>query len=63
MADVVNLRKWRAARARAEAEAKAAANRAAYGRTRAQKARDAEEDARRNALLDQARRETDPARE
>jgi hypothetical protein len=62
MTDVVNLRKWREARARAEKEAQAAANRAAFGRTRAQKTRDAEEETRRNALLDQARRDTDPSR-
>jgi len=63
MADVVNLRKWRAARARAAREAEAAANRLAFGRTRAEKRRDAAEEARRQALLDQARRDDRPAEE
>ncbi|WP_191085258.1 DUF4169 family protein [Roseococcus microcysteis] len=60
MAEVVNLRKWRAAKAKMEAEAQAAANRVAFGRTKGQKARDAAEEARRRTLLDQARREDDP---
>jgi hypothetical protein len=60
MADVVNLRKWRAARAQSEAEARAAANRTAHGRTKAEKARDARAEAQRNRLLDQARREEPP---
>ncbi|HEV7457908.1 MAG TPA: DUF4169 family protein [Roseococcus sp.] len=60
MAEVVNLRKWRAGKAKAEAEAQAAANRVAFGRTKGQKARDAADEARRRALLDQARREDDP---
>lgn len=60
MAELVNLRKWRAQKARAEAEARAAANRAAHGRTKAQKQRDTAEEARRRALLDQARRDDAP---
>lgn len=60
MAEVVNLRKWRAAKAKTEAEAQAAANRVAFGRTKGQKARDAAEETRRRTLLDQARREDDP---
>ncbi|MBB3898326.1 DUF4169 family protein [Roseococcus suduntuyensis] len=60
MAEVVNLRKWRAAKAKTEAEVQAAANRVAFGRTKGQKARDAAEEARRRTLLDQARREDEP---
>lgn len=37
MGDVVNLKGARKAKARAQAEAKAQANRAAYGRTKAEK--------------------------
>jgi len=55
VAEVVNLNRARKARDRAEAEARAAANRAAHGRTRAEKTRDAEEAARRDALLDGSR--------
>lgn len=57
MAEIVNLNRARKAKARAEGQAKAAANRAAFGRTKAQKAADAEEAARRNALLDGAKRQ------
>jgi hypothetical protein len=57
MGDVVNLGKARKARARAQASTDAAANRAAFGRTRAQKAADAQEKERRDALLDGAKRE------
>ena len=57
MAEIVNLRQARKARARAEAEAQAATNRARFGRAKADRkvAEDAER--RRNALLDGARRE------
>lgn len=55
MGEVVNLRKWRKAREKAEAEAQAAANRAAFGRTGAQKKRDAKEAAQRDALLEGSR--------
>ncbi|MDG5488292.1 DUF4169 family protein [Sphingomonas sp. FW199] len=57
MGDVVNLRAARKARARATAEATAAANRALHGRTRAERERDAAEAARRERLLDEARRD------
>lgn len=60
MGEVVNLNRWRKARARAEAEAHAAANRAAHGRTGAEKARDRQEAARRDAALDGARLESPP---
>ena len=51
MGEVVNLRKWRRAREKAEEAAQAAANREAFGRTRAEKARDTAEAAKREALL------------
>lgn len=51
MGEVVNLRKWRRAKAKAEDAAQAAANREAFGRTRAEKERDAREAAQREALL------------
>ncbi|HEY0270832.1 MAG TPA: DUF4169 family protein [Sphingomonas sp.] len=57
MAEIVNLNRARKARARAEAPGKADANRAKFGRTRAEKATEAAERARREALLDGARRE------
>lgn len=55
MGEVVNLRKWRKAREKAEAEAQAAANRAAFGRNKAEKQRDAAEAAQREALLEGSR--------
>jgi hypothetical protein len=55
MAEVVNLRKWRRARAKEEEAVQAAANRAASGRTKARKQRDEAEEAQRSALLDAAR--------
>ena len=61
MGEVVNLRRARKARDRAEAEGAAAANRAAFGRTRAQKEADAREAERQARLLDGARREDPPA--
>jgi hypothetical protein len=57
MADIVNLRTARKARARVAAQGQAEANRAAFGRTKAQKARDAADAARRAAMLDGAKRE------
>ena len=57
MAEIVNLNKARKARDRAEAEAKAAANRAKHGRTKADKANDRAAEARRQALLDGAKRD------
>ncbi|WP_376095340.1 DUF4169 family protein [Roseomonas sp. CCTCC AB2023176] len=57
--NIVSLGRARKARARAEKEAQAAANRAAHGRTKDQRARDAAEEARRRALLDGARLEDD----
>lgn len=57
MAEIVNLNKARKARTREEAKAQAAANRARHGRTKAEKANDARAEARRQALLDGAKRE------
>ena len=60
MGEVVNLRKWRRAKAKEEEASQAAANRTAFGRTRAQKRRDEAEQAQRSSLLDAAKLETDP---
>lgn len=57
MAEIVNLRAARKARARQEAGAKASANAARFGRTKAEKAREALDLARAKATLDGARRE------
>lgn len=57
MAEIVNLNKARKARAKQEAEAQAAANRLKHGRNKAEKANDARAEARRQALLDGAKRE------
>ena len=57
MAEIFNLNRTRKARARDEKAAAAAVNRAAFGRTKAQKDRDAALEAQRQRALDQARRE------
>lgn len=57
MAEIVNLRRARKAKARTDAAARAAANRAAFGRTRQEKAADKAEGERRDRTLDGARRE------
>jgi hypothetical protein len=57
MAEPTNLNRARKARAKAEAEAEAAANRLRFGRTKAQKAKDAAEKDKLARALDQARRE------
>ena len=57
MAEIVNLNRARKARDRVAAGEKAAANRAAHGRTKAERARDAAAERERNALLDGARLE------
>jgi hypothetical protein len=57
MSEIVNLKAARKARARASEQAQAAANRAAFGRTKAQKLKDAAAEAARNRALDQTRRE------
>jgi hypothetical protein len=60
MGDVVNLRKWRRAKSKEGEASQAAANRAAFGRTKSQKQRDEAEEAQRRALLDQAKLDTGP---
>lgn len=57
MGDVVNLNRARKAKAAATRQSQAAANRAAYGRTKAQKDADRVDAARREAALDGAKRE------
>lgn len=57
MGDVVNLNRFRKARARAVRAQEADANRTRFGRTAADKARDDADAARRKALLDGAKRE------
>jgi hypothetical protein len=57
MAEMVNLRRARKTRARDAAEVIAAANRAAHGRTRAEREATASEADRQARSLDNARRE------
>lgn len=57
MGDLVNLKAARKARARAQKEAGAAANRALFGRTKADKALEEARAAQIRRTLDQARRE------
>jgi len=56
-AEVVNLRRARKARDRTIAETQAAANRVAFGRTRAEKIADADARTRIAGTLDGAKRE------
>jgi hypothetical protein len=57
MAEIVNLNRARKTRARTEAAGQAEANRAKFGRTKVQKQAEAADHARRETLLDGARRE------
>ena len=57
MAEPINLNKARKARASAEAKAQATQNRAAFGRTKAQKQVSKLEAERARRALDQAKRE------
>jgi hypothetical protein len=57
MAEPINLNKARKARARGKAQAAAAANRAKFGRTKAQKAKEAADAEKLRRALEQARRE------
>ncbi|HEX7781627.1 MAG TPA: DUF4169 family protein [Sphingobium sp.] len=63
MAEIINLRTARKARARAEAETAAARNRVIHGRTKAQKLSQAAELAREARRLEHARREQSPPEE
>lgn len=55
MAEIINLRTARKARARVEAATRADANRAKFGRSKAEKKNDTTEAVRRAKLLDGAR--------
>lgn len=57
MGEVVSLGKVRKAKARADRETQAQANRAKFGRTKAEKARDKSDADRAARLLDGARRD------
>ena len=59
MGDLVNLKSVRKAKARLADAAAADANRAKFGRTKTEKARDSVESARRERELDEARLERD----
>jgi len=61
MAEIVNLRMARKARKRAKAELQAAENRAKFGRTKAEKAKDRADTERMAREVEGARRETDDA--
>jgi hypothetical protein len=58
MADIVNFNDRKKQKARAEKEAKAAANRAKFGRTKAEKQREEKERSADIRRLDGAKRET-----
>jgi hypothetical protein len=57
VAEIVNLNRARKAKAGDQAKARAAANRASFGRTKAQKAADRAEKAKADAVLDGHKRE------
>ncbi|CCW17951.1 hypothetical protein EBBID32_23000 [Sphingobium indicum BiD32] len=57
MSNVVNLRQVRKAKARADKARQADANRAKFGRTKAERITDNKDHARQDALLDGAYRE------
>ncbi len=57
MAEVVNLNRYRKARRNAEADKTAAENRVRYGRTKAERDREAQEKARAERELDGSRRD------
>ena len=56
---VVNLNKFRKAKRRTEKAVKATENRAKFGRTKAERAKDEEALAKRDALLDGAKKSAD----
>jgi hypothetical protein len=62
MAEIINLRMARKARDRARAAQDAAENRTRFGRTKAEKTRDATDAARLDRTVDGARRESDEPR-
>jgi hypothetical protein len=60
MAEIVNLNKFRKKKARADAAAQAAENRVRFGRTKAEKERDAALEHEAQRRMDQLRREREP---
>jgi len=60
MAEIVNLNRARKAKAKADAGKAAEANRAKFGRSKVERDAAAADKARRDALLDGAKREEDP---
>jgi hypothetical protein len=60
MADIINLRQARKAKARADAEQASAANRAKFGRTKADRQADKAEKERVSKLIEGARRDPSP---
>lgn len=58
MGDIINLRQARKAKARSDKEQAAAANRAKFGRTKAERQASLQEDARLDRMLEGSRRET-----
>jgi len=57
MAEIINLNRARKAKARVDKSAQADANRARFGRTKAQKQADAAETAKVTRLLDESKRD------
>ncbi len=57
MAEIINLNKARKAKAKATSAAKAVENRAKFGRTKAEKARDAAERTRIERAIDESKRD------
>jgi len=60
MSEIVNLRRARKQKARAEAEAEAAANRAAHGRTKAEKSTTRAQTELERRRLDSHKRDDEP---
>lgn len=61
MSNVVNLNRFRKQKARKDAERQAAENRVRYGRTKAEKEREAAAEAEAKRLWDGAQRDDDPS--
>ena len=57
MAEIINLNRARKAKTRVDKAAQASANRARFGRTKAQKQGDAAETAKVSRLLDESKRD------
>ena len=57
MTGAININRFRKARKKAEAQTSAAANRVKFGRTKAEKARDAAASARHDGVVDGAKRD------